>query len=227
MNKRQLLTIFIPAILITLIIWITFFADEYFKLNLWQYGLYPRQARGLAGILTMPLLHGDIRHIINNTVPLIVLTTFLYHFYKRFFLRVYIMLWLTSGLWTWVIARPSYHIGASALIYGLAAFIFFAGILLKEKRHIAISFLIVFLYGSIIWGIFPIDLQQSWEGHLAGFLVGTTLAFYFSKELKTTYKTVIVDDDEDEDEEDDENAYWRSTDTSSKTENQSSGKAFL
>jgi membrane associated rhomboid family serine protease len=216
MNKKQLFTNFIPAILITLIIWITFFADEYFKLNLWQYGLYPRQLPGLAGILTMPLLHGDIRHIINNTVPLIVLTTFLFHFYNKFFIRVFIMIWLTSGLWTWVIARPSYHIGASALIYGLAAFIFFAGILLKEKRHVAISFLIVFLYGSIVWGIFPIDIQQSWEGHLSGFLVGTTLAFYFSKELKTTYKPVIVDEEEEDDEEDDENAYWRSTDTSGK-----------
>lgn len=121
-----------------------------------------------------------------------------------------ILLWFTSGLWTWVIARSSYHIGASAVIYGLAAFIFFAGIILREKRHAAISFLTVFLYGSIVWGIFPIDIETSWEGHLTGFLAGTVLAFFYRKDLKSVYMPPEPEEEEESDD-DDENQYWQNT----------------
>jgi membrane associated rhomboid family serine protease len=214
MKKSSIIAIFMPAILLTAIIWITFFFDNYFSLNLWQYGLFPRTLSGLKGIITMPFLHGDIGHIINNTIPLIVLTTFLYYFYSVFFIRVYILIWLISGIWTWVFARPSFHIGASAIIYGLAAFIFFAGIFIKEKKHTAISMLIVFLYGSIVWGIFPIDFQTSWEGHLTGFVAGIMLAIFFRKELKAQYlqAETIIEEEENDDEDDDPNAYWKQAD---------------
>jgi membrane associated rhomboid family serine protease len=208
-KNTRIIAVFLPSIVLVALIWIAFFVDNYFSLSLWNYGLYPRTLHGLSGILTMPLIHGDIQHIINNTIPLIVLISFLFHFYPTHCRKVVLLIWVTSGLWTWVFARPSYHIGASAVIYGLAAFIFFAGIIIKEKKHIAISLLVVFLYGSIIWGMFPIDLRQSWEGHLTGFLAGTALAFFYKQELRHTYYSppVIIDED-DEDDEDDENPYW-------------------
>lgn len=216
MKKSNILAIFMPAMFLTLIMWITFFFDNYFSLNLWQYGLFPRTLSGLMGVITMPFLHGDIGHIINNTLPLIVLVTFLYYFYSDFFIRVFLLIWSISGIWTWVFARPSYHIGASAIIYGLAAFIFFAGIFIKEKKHAAISMLIVFLYGSIVWGIFPIDIQTSWEGHLTGFAAGIILAIFFRKELKTKYlkPDPFIEDEEDDDEDDDPDAYWKQADQS-------------
>jgi len=214
MKKSSILAIFMPAILMTVIIWLTFIFDNYFSLDLWQYGLFPRTLSGLVGVITMPFLHGDWGHIINNTFPLIVLMTFLYYFYPHFFTRVFFLIWIISGLWTWVFARPSFHIGASAIIYGLAAFIFFAGIFIKEKKHIAISMLIVFLYGSIIWGIFPIDFQTSWEGHLTGFASGIILAIFFRKELKSRYLIVdTLSEEEDDDDEDDPDAYWKQPDT--------------
>jgi len=215
MNKTKVFAVFLPSLIFTGIIWLTYFADIYFHLNLWRFGLYPGKWSGLSGILTMPFIHGGLGHIINNTAPLIILTTFLFQFYNKFFFRVFIYIWLTSGLWTWVFARPSFHIGASGIIYGLAAFIFFAGIIIKEKRHIAISFLVVFLYGGIIWGMFPIDLQQSWEGHLTGFLAGTILAYFYKKELKQSYLPEVIIEDEDDENDDDEDAYWKSNDTSS------------
>jgi membrane associated rhomboid family serine protease len=211
MNKIKLLSIFMPAILLTVVIWITFLADNYFELHLWRYGLFPRTLRGLTGIFTMPFIHGDTGHIVNNSIPLIILTTLLFHFYKMFFFRIMSLVWLSSGLWTWVFARPSFHIGASALIYGLAAFIFFAGVMLKEKKHAAISFLTVFLYGSIVWGIFPIDVAQSWEGHLTGFLAGTMLAFFYRKDLKSIYLPPEPEEDEEGDDDDDTDQYWQNT----------------
>ncbi len=211
MERLKIIPLFLPAFLMTCVLWITFAADIYFNLHLWQWGLYPRTFKGLIGIVTMPFIHGDIFHLINNTIPLIILTTLLYHFYRKFFYRIIALIWFTSGLWTWVIARPSYHIGASAMIYGLAAFIFFAGLILKEKRHAAISFLTVFLYGSIVWGIFPIDIEQSWEGHLTGFLAGTILAYFYKREIRDEYQppSPPEEDEEEDDNENGEYAYWK------------------
>lgn len=150
----------------------------------------------------MPLVHGSFKHLLNNSLPLIILLGFLSHFYKNHFFKVTILIWIISGLWTWTFARTSYHIGASAIVYGLTSFIFFAGIIIKEKTHIAISLLVVFIYGSLVWGIFPIDYTMSWEGHLSGFLAGIVLAYFFKSELKQFYmKHPIVDeniDDEDD-----------------------------
>ncbi len=190
-----------------MIIWLTFFVDNYFSLSLYKFGLYPLSFKGLTGVLTMPLIHGDIGHIINNSVPLIILITFLFNFYTPHFKQIFFLIWITSGLWTWMFARPSYHIGASGLIYGLAAFIFFAGIIIKEKKHIALSLLVVFLYGSIVWGMFPINFMQSWEGHLSGFLSGMTFAYFYRKELKEKY--LPPDPYPEEEDDDDDDPYWK------------------
>lgn len=207
MQKESLYRVFIPSIIFIVILWITFWIDIYFHINLWKYGLYPRTGSGLIGILTMPLIHADFQHLINNSIPLLILLTFLYQFYRKFFFKTWIFIWIASGLWTWVFARPSYHIGASALIYGLATFLFFAGIIIKEKRHIALSLIIVFIYGSLIWGIFPIDLELSWEGHLTGFIAGIVIAFFYKNDLRKEYiSEVLIEDNEDDD---DEDAPWK------------------
>jgi len=90
---------------------------------------------------------------------------------------------LLSGLLTWSIGRPAYHIGASGLIYVLVSFLFFKGIIAKHFRLIALSLLVIFLYGSMIWYVLPIKDGVSWEGHLSGLIVGLVFAFIFKKHL--------------------------------------------
>jgi len=205
MKKIQLFSTFLPAILFVCMLWLVFWIDTSYTLNLYQYGLLPRTLKGLIGIITMPFIHGDLRHLFNNSVPLIVLISFLFHFFKKHFFKVFIWLWLLNGLWTWVFARESFHIGASGLVYAFSSFIFFSGIILHDKKHIALSLLIVFLYGSMIWGIFPIDKHISWEGHLTGFISGIVIAFYLKSELLEHYrkKLLFENDENDEDDEDD------------------------
>ena len=89
---------------------------------------------------------------------------------------------LLSGLITWGIGRSSYHIGASGIIYVLASFIFFKGIFSKYYRWIALSLIVVFIYGSLIWYVFPIKDGISWEGHLGGFITGLLLAVFLKVE---------------------------------------------
>jgi len=177
----------VPMIAV-LLIWTVFWVEIRFQINLNQYGILPRTLIGLRGVVFSPFLHGSIEHLYNNTIPIAILTTSLVYFYRSISLKV--LLWgvLLSGLLTWIIGRPSYHIGASGLIYVLASFIFFKGIFTKHYRLVALSLMVVFIYGSLLWFIFPLKDDISWEGHLSGFITGLFLALFVKAKIPITKK---------------------------------------
>ena len=163
------------------IIWIVYIIEIKFRLNLNSYGIFPHKISGLKGIIFSPFIHSDVNHLFNNSVPLFVLLAALYFFYAKIANRVVILGLLLTGFMTWSFGRPAYHIGASGLVYLLVSFIFFSGIMRKYYRLVALSLIVVFLYGSMIWYIFPVEDRISWEGHLSGFLVGGLFAYLFRK----------------------------------------------
>jgi membrane associated rhomboid family serine protease len=168
--------IFLPLFFV-MTLWSVFWYELQFQDNLSHFGIYPREVYGLKGILFSPFLHGDIEHLANNSFALLVLLPILRYFYKEQSFVVLLFGIIFSGLGTWLLGRPSYHIGASGLIYALVSFIFFKGIFTKYYRLVALSFTIVILYGGSVWYMFPnVKEGISWEGHLAGFLVGLALA---------------------------------------------------
>lgn len=158
-------------------LWLVFGCEVYFQHNLSHFGIYPRAVFGLKGVFMSPFLHGDIEHLVNNSIALLILLPILRYFYKEQSGVVLLLGILFSGLGTWLLGRPSYHIGASGLIYTLVSFIFFKGIFTKYYRLVALSFTLVILYGGSVWFMFPhVKTGISWEGHLSGFLVGLALA---------------------------------------------------
>ncbi len=173
-----------------LTLWLVKWAEYKFGFNLGIYGVKPLTISGLKGILFSPLIHGDTGHLFNNSIPLFALSMALFYFYKPIAWRVLIFSWISTGILTWLIGRNSYHIGASGLIYAFASFLFFSGLIRKHPRLMAISLIVTFLYGSMIWGIFPNEVRISWEGHLSGALVGLALAIVYRKigPRKKTYK---------------------------------------
>ena len=179
--------------------WIVFAIEQWNHLSLVEFGIYPRSIEGLKGILFSAFIHGDLEHILGNTLPLLILSAFTFYFYPGVGWKSFLLIWLLGGFWTWLMGRPSYHIGASGLIYGLAAFLFFSGWFSKNYRLLAISLLVVFLYGSMFWGLFPIQPQQSWEAHLSGALAGVLAAFYFKNQFpqREKYEWEINDNEGD------------------------------
>ncbi|MBN2172974.1 MAG: rhomboid family intramembrane serine protease [Bacteroidales bacterium] len=154
-------------------------------LDLGVLGVYPRHAFGLIGILTSPLIHENLKHLFANTIPLFVLGSTLFYFYKEISFRVFFIIYFLTGLAVWAGAREAYHIGASGVIYGLASFLFFSGIFRKAVNLLAITMLVTFLYGSMVWGIFPELFPEqniSWESHFWGLVIGLILAFYYRKQ---------------------------------------------
>lgn len=175
----------LTALVAVMVIAVVYFADQEFSLNLSRFGVYPRTTEGLVGILTYPLIHGSLEHLINNSVPLFVLLSCLFFFYPHVARRTVLWIYLLSGLWIWISARQNYHIGASGVVYGLAAFLFFSGLFKRDNRMIAISLVVAFLYGGMVWGIFPIQERVSWEGHLWGAVSGLALAWLYRKKGPT------------------------------------------
>lgn len=166
-------------LLFVLLLWIVFWIESRFGLNFNSYGIYPRTVEGLRGIVFSPFIHGSLKHLFNNSVPLFVLTAGLFYFYRGIRWKVLLLGLLVTGFATWAIGRPSLHIGASGMVYLLAAFLFFKGIFSKQFQLTALALAVVFLYGGMLWYVFPIDPAISWEGHLSGFFVGFLFAFLF------------------------------------------------
>lgn len=158
------------------LLWVTRSAEVVFHLELVRYGVYPLQPGGLVGILAGPLIHGSWSHLFANTLPIIILGTALLYGYPKSAKTVLATVYLGSGLGVWLFARDAYHIGASGLTFGVMFFLFVVGALRWDKRAIALSMIVFFLYGSMIWGIFPLEPGISFESHFFGAVIGVVMA---------------------------------------------------
>ena len=172
------------SISLVVIFWIIRIFESVSGFDLYFLGIYPRTTTGLPGIITAPFIHANFDHLIANTLPFLSLSFLLFLFYKKKAGSVFVLLWITAGFFTWLIGRPAWHIGASIMIYALAFFLFFGGIMSKKFLLILLSIGIIILYGGLIWGILPVAGQISWEGHLSGAASGLVWAYKFRKEIR-------------------------------------------
>jgi len=184
------------ALTLTAFLWLILFLDYFLGLELARFGLRPGNLRGLIGLLTAPLLHSGVEHMFSNTLPLIISMTAILYLYPRSSVRVIPIIWIGSGMLAWIIGRPSLHFGASGFVYGLLAFVFISGVLRFDMRSVAVSIMVWFLYGSMIWGLLPIRPNMSWELHLSGAILGVALAIVFRQWDITPIKRYEWEDDD-------------------------------
>ena len=180
-KKKIISTLFIPFLFL-LIMWLVKIIEVNFQFSFIRYGVFPQRIDGLKGILFSPFIHKDFTHLINNSYPILILGGMLFTIYRKIAAQLFVWLYFIAGFWLWVIGRPSFHIGASGLIYALASFLLVSGIIRKNPRLTAASMLVIFLYGSMIWGLLPTKNPISWEGHLAGFISGIFVAIFYRNE---------------------------------------------
>ncbi len=177
-DKMELIRATYYPLLFIALLWLIKGIETAFGLDFSEYGIYPLNGKGLRGIVLSPLIHANWGHLTNNSVPLLVLGSMLFYFYRPIAARVFFLSYFIHGFWLWFFARSSYHIGASGLIYALGAFLFTSGVLCRNTKMLAIALVVAFEYGSMVWGIFPNDEHISWEGHLTGTVAGIVLAVY-------------------------------------------------
>ena len=202
-ETKKIIYAFAFPVLLVLLLWIIWLLEQGLGADWHRWGIFPGTGRGLWGILTGPLVHSGIKHLFSNSVPLLILGWCLFYFYKELGLAVLPASWILSGIFTWCLGRESWHIGASGLIYALSFFLFFSGVFRKYIPLMAVSLLVAFLYGSMVWNMFPVaelvDPQVSWEGHLSGAISGLVCAIVFRK--FGPQKPIEVPDDDEEGEE--------------------------
>ncbi|HOW10427.1 MAG TPA: rhomboid family intramembrane serine protease [Bacteroidales bacterium] len=181
-RRKLVISMIIPGVFVFLM-WFVKAVELMFDVDLTRMGIYPLSVNGLQGILFSPLIHSGFGHLFNNSLPLFFLGTFLFYFYSEIAVKVSLWVYFLTGAAVWVTGREAWHIGASGLIYGMASFLFFSGIIRKHFRLAGLSLLIVFLYGSMVWGLFPdVYRDVSWESHLLGFVAGIVLAVLYRKQ---------------------------------------------
>ncbi|HRZ96805.1 MAG TPA: rhomboid family intramembrane serine protease [Paludibacter sp.] len=204
--KRQFFrALFIPLI-IALIMVLTFVFEKGMGLNFHHGGILPRSLKNFQGIFTYIFIHADVAHLINNVLSFVVLSVSLFYFYRPIATKILLLSYFSSGIILWMIGRDSWHIGASGLIYSLAFFLFFSGLIRKHVPLIAISLIITFLYGSMVWHVFPWQTNDpiSWEGHLAGGITGLILSVIYRNSGPQKPEIIWENDEEDEEVENDE-----------------------
>lgn len=157
-------------------------------------GVRPRNVFGLVGVVTGPLIHGDLLHLFSNSFPLLLLSGFILFMHRKVALNVFTLVYVLSGLFTWFVGRSAYHIGASGVVYGLAGYLLFNGLVRRDRGGLAISLAILFLYGGLFHGLFPGEERISWEGHLGGFIAGLVASIAFTEDRKKEGEEQVTED---------------------------------
>lgn len=178
---RHIILAAMPSLFLIFILYVIKTLETGMDWDFSHLGVYPLEKKGMFGIFAHPLIHSDFTHLLANTLPLFFLSWCVFYFYRGIAFSIFFLIWAGCGILTFIIGKPGWHIGASGVVYGLAFFLFFSGILRKHIPLISISLLVTFLYGSLVWNMFPYfsPANMSWEGHLSGAITGTLCAFAF------------------------------------------------
>lgn len=183
-EERHILDIVKLPLLFVLGLWLIHLAQVALNDSWGFLGVYPRTISGLKGIFFAPLIHSSFQHLLSNSVPMLMLGSIIFYFYQRVALRSFILIYFLSGFVVWALARSVFHIGASGVVYGLVAFVFWMGIFRRSLRSIILALIVTVLYSGYFAGILPNQEGVSWESHLYGGLVGIFTAYFYKEELE-------------------------------------------
>ena len=200
-TKTKILKSLLFPYILVLIMWAVEYIGINYDIDFTGYGIIPRAKEGLLGIITSPFVHANYSHLISNTLPLFLMCWAMFYFYDEIALKIFVLIFFMTDIFVWIMARDASHIGASGLVYGVGAFLFSSGVIRKETKLMAISMLVIFLYGGMVWGIFPNFYPQniSWEAHMMGALAGIVNAVIFRKQGPQRQKYDWEDEDENDD----------------------------
>jgi membrane associated rhomboid family serine protease len=175
------------------LMWATFYVEQIFGFPFSVFGIMPRTLHGIIGIFTAPLIHGDVLHLISNSIPMLFLGAVLFFFYSSIGGAVFLRAYFWTNILVWLFARPANHIGASGVVYALAFFLIFYGFFRRDFLSIFISIIVLLLYGGVFYGILPTDPRVSWESHFGGALVGISSAVTFGRQNRTKRRSNTFD----------------------------------
>ncbi|AMB39752.1 MULTISPECIES: rhomboid family intramembrane serine protease [Paenarthrobacter] len=151
------------------------------------FGLRSRTFDGVLDILTFPLLHANLNHLLSNTLPLLIFGFLVFLAGLRVFITALAFSWLGSGLTVWLIGGGSVTVGASGLVFGLFAFLLVRGFFNRNWWQILLSVVLFMAYGGILFGVLPTVMGFiSWQAHLGGAIGGVVAAILLRRKPRDT-----------------------------------------
>lgn len=197
-SNKKLRDVLTWPLLFLALIWFMFMIQNLTGFRAGILGVLPREFKGLIGIITSPLVHGSLDHIVSNSIPFMVLSTSIFYFYEKVAVRSFLMIYALSGISLWLMGNLFFcgtefnrscflpHVGASGVVYGLLAFIFWNGIFRKSLQAIVLALAVTVMYSGYFAGIVPNAEKPniSWDGHLLGAVAGIFTAYYYKDELE-------------------------------------------
>ena len=159
-------------------IWIVQLANMAMKYRLnARLGLRPRDMKGLIGILTMPLLHGNVAHASANSYPLITLGALMGLSDETNLVAATGFIILAGGVAVWLFARSALHVGASGLVFGWFGYLLIRAWVAGDFQSFVIAAAVAGSYWTLVFGMLPRRGRVSWEAHLFGALAGGGAAY--------------------------------------------------
>lgn len=166
----------VPVLVLVGLMWVSELLDLLTPLQLDAYGIRPREADGLVGIVLSPFLHLGLPHLVANTSGLLVLGGLVATTTRHLWV-VTAGVVLLGGAAVWLLGAPrTVVIGASGVVYGYAAFLVVYGIVSRRIVPALVGVLVAVLYGGLLWGVLPLQPGISWQGHLFGGAAGVMMA---------------------------------------------------
>lgn len=198
LDRQRLLRAAFTSFVFVAVLWWIKLIEVWLEQSFAGLGLRPGAWSGLIGLVTAPLLHGSPAHLVSNSLPMLVLGTLTLAVYPRSAWRAIALIWLLSGLGTWLFGRPSVHIGASGLAHGLMFYLFLMGLLRRDRPAVATAMIAFFMYGGMLLSVLPGDPSISWEAHLFGAASGLLAAVLWRKRDPAVQRKRYSWEDEDD-----------------------------
>lgn len=174
----------LPVFVVVALMWVSEIIDQVTPGSLDWYGIRPREVDHLGGIVLSPFLHGGFEHLAANTSGLIILGALLAWTTRHLWIVTAGVIGL-GGLGVWLTGAPdTVHIGASGMVYGYAAFLAVYGFVARRFWSALVGIIVIVVYGSLLWGVLPIQAGVSWQGHLFGALAGGGLALWLGRRAR-------------------------------------------
>ena len=129
-------------------------------------------------LFTAPFAHQDFAHLAANSIPLLVLGFFIALGGLRPWAYVTLAAAIGSGLFAFLLNAPgTVAIGASGIVFGYLTYLIVRGLFTRDWRDLVLGAVVLLVYGSVLWGVFPTAPGVCWQGHLGGAVAGLLIAW--------------------------------------------------
>ena len=83
LERKEIFRAFLVPVLFFLVMWTVKLIELQFGCSFIEFGVFPQTLRGLRGVVLSSFIHKDITHLVNNSLPILILGGLLFSVYRK------------------------------------------------------------------------------------------------------------------------------------------------